>query len=380
MSVISSRAAEPSTEPAQQAEVPTNQPTGMLIDLALAVFCAAMLVFMLLWHGQETVPYHFLFLSIALVYGFRVWPLLPTVVVILAVTALSGAILYGHYREGSIDSTSELAEIPLMSGLLAAMVWHARRRSEAQRHAESMAELRRLSIEREREFFRDTSHAIRTPVTIARGHLELIEDALPDTLARQDVGVALRQLDRLSTMSNRLLALAQLDSGVEINRARVDLASFVSEIGAAWMSSADRSWSVLSAEQPAWLDVDCDLLAMAVDALVENAVRFTVPGDEISITGEVLGTSYVISVADRGPGLDPADLPHLFERFWHRRALSGEMGSGLGLSMARAAARVHGGDVVASTRVGGGALIEIRLPSAQPPGGVASDSDLIGAT
>ena len=133
-----------------------------------------------------------MFLAVTLVYGFRVWPMRPTAVVIGAILVVTGVIFYSHYRAGRIDAP-ELSEVPLMPMLLLAMVWHARRRVEAQRQVEEMAEERRRRLEREREFLRDTSHAIRTPVTIARGHVELIQGTLNDPLAYDDSDVVLRQ-------------------------------------------------------------------------------------------------------------------------------------------------------------------------------------------
>jgi signal transduction histidine kinase len=362
MSATSFKAADLSVSPWIGAKPLPRWTAGVAVDIALLGFCLAMLALMRAWEGAETVPYHFLFLSVALVYGFRVWPLLPTVVVIVAITGSTGLIMYGHYRAGAIDSASELAEVPLMPALLVAMVWHARRRAAAQRQTEVMADERRASLEREREFFRDTSHAIRTPVTIARGHLELIEPTLTDDLTRQDVGVALRQMDRMSALSNRLLALAQLDAGIALRRAQIDLCEFVDEIGKNWSNSADRHWVVTpSAAAPIW--ADAEWLALALDAIIENAVHFTKPGDRIVIAGRVNPDSCVISVADSGPGIDPGDLPQIFERFWHRRPPGGEMGSGLGLPIALATARAHGGLVTAANQRGGGACFELTLPN-----------------
>jgi signal transduction histidine kinase len=361
MSVTSFKAADLSAGALFRAHPLPNWRSGVVVDTSLFLFCLAMLALMLAWEGAETVPYHFLFLSVALVYGFRVWPLLSTIVVILLVTGSTGLIMYGHYRTGAIESVSELAEIVLMPALLVAMVWHARRRAEAQRQTEGMADQRRASLEREREFFRDTSHAIRTPVTIARGHLELLEPTLTDDLARQDVGVVLRQMDRMSALSNRLLALAQLDAGVALRRVRTDVAEFIDEIGRNWSSSADRHWVVIPS-QPALIEADAEWLALAVDAIIENAVHFTKPGDQVVISSRVDTDSCTISVADSGPGIDPQDLPQIFDRFWHRRPPGGEMGSGLGLPMAVATARAHGGVVSAANQPGGGARFMLTLP------------------
>ncbi len=240
-----------------------------------------MVVAMVVLPGEETIPYHLMFLAVTLVYGFRVWPMPPTAVVIGAITIITGMIFYVHFRDGRIDAP-ELSEVPLMPLLLLAMVWHARRRAEAQRQVEEMAEQRQRLLQREREFLRDTSHAIRTPVTIARGHVELIQGTLADPLAYDDSDVVLRQLDRMDALSTRLLALARLDSGGVLDRGDLDLDRFVEQIGANWTGTAEREWVVDRADPgqtgPVRVGADREWLELAVDALVENAVHFTEPG------------------------------------------------------------------------------------------------------
>jgi signal transduction histidine kinase len=341
-----------------------------LIDVLLTVFVVAMLVAMNLMIEREVVPYHLLFLGLTLVYGFRVWPLKPTLLITFVITVLTGWILVQHQlKDGS--SRAEWAEIPLMPMLFLAMVWHARRRVAAQQQVEVMAEERLAVFERERQFFREASHAMRTPVTIARGHLELLEPVVVGVESREDLAIALRQVDRLAALSTRLLALAKLDSGRAVRHQEVDLSAFLDEVGKNWRDSADRDWEVSrlpsmpALADPVWLE-------LALDALIENAVHFTRPGDRIRLSGGLSGRWYVISVADSGPGIRTKDLPHVFDRFWHRRPPSAPMGSGLGLPMALATIKAHGGQITASRAPEGGALFELTLPC-QPDSDPADD-------
>lgn len=337
-----------------------NGSAGRLTDLALLLFMLWMLAEMEIQAGEETIPYHLLFLSLTIIYGFRVWPLLPTTAVILAVTVSTGLIMFNHYQRNLIDGP-ELAEIPLMPALVVAMVWHARRRAAAQDALQEMADQQAAMLVRERDFFRQTSHAIRTPVTIARGHLELIEPGIASQQVREDIRVATRQLDRMSVLSHRLLALAQLDAGEVLPAERIRLSSFVRELGRNWSVGAPREWAVVCSgdavvlADPAWL-------GLAVDALVENAVHFTSEGGRIEIAGVCRPDGCAIRVSDDGPGIAPTDLPHVFERFWHRLPPDGPMGSGLGLAMARATARAWGGDCTACDGHVGGAVFELTLP------------------
>jgi signal transduction histidine kinase len=307
-----------------------------------------------------TIPYHLLFLSIILVYGFRVWPLPAAVAVVVAVTLVTGTMMIVDARAGVIEGT-ELAEVPLMPMLLVAMVWHARRRAAAISALEEMAEVQQALLERERQFFRDTSHAIRTPVTIARGHLELAVDDSDLSSMREDLGVAVRQLDRMTVLSNRLLALAQLDSGAALPSRHLDAAAFLLEVGGNWTAVPGRRW-VLDAPQDAVVAADPVWLALAVDAVVENAVHHTREGEQIEIRLEVSPNAATIVVTDEGPGVAPVDRERVFDRFWHRRPPNGPMGSGLGLAMTRATARAFGGDAVVAPASGHGARFEVWLP------------------
>lgn len=339
-------------------------------DASLALFSVLMIAAMFDSPGTETVPYHLLFLSVTIVYGFRVWPILPTAIAVGAVTLATGGILYLHYVQGYIDGP-ELTEVVLMPALLMAMVWHARRRLEAQVAMQEMAQDQEAMIQRERDFFRDTAHAIRTPVTIARGHLEWVEAGAEDSRVRDDVQVALRQLRRMAVLSTRLQAIAQLDAGSAMPVELVSWRELAEDLHDSWAGHGGRHWVFVPPERDAHVCVAPDLLALALDAVLENAVHFTGPEGTIRVSAEVSGGSCRLRVADDGPGILPGDLDHVFERFWHRRPPDGQMGTGLGLAMTAATARACGGRVSAANGADGGAVFDVVLPVARS--GVAAD-------
>jgi signal transduction histidine kinase len=335
---------------------------GALVDLALAFFTLTMLATMVAMPGEDALPYHLMFLSITLVYGFRVWPMWPTLLVVTAIAVSTGAVMYAHFLEHKIDAP-ELFEVPLMPMLLLAMMWHARRRAAAQRQVEEMAEERRRNLEREREFLRDSSHAIRTPVTIARGHVELIQARLDDATAYDDSEVVLRQLDRMCALSSRLLALARLDSEQVLQLQPLDLDDVLGEIAGNWTGSVERDWVVL--RSGGHVLADREWLELALDAIVENAVHFTAVGERIELKCWRGEDGATIAVTDSGPGIAPEDLPHVFERFWHRRPPEVMPGSGLGLAMAWASAHAMGGTLQVTSGPGEGARFALTLPHAR---------------
>ena len=334
--------------------------SGSIVEVWTGLFVLAMLLAMIATPGEETVPYHLLFVWLTLVYGFRVWPIRPTLLLVGAITAATGAIMYARVADGTIDGP-ELTEVPIMPLMLLAMIWHAHRRAAAQRQVEAMVEERERSLLREREFLRDTSHAIRTPVTIARGHVELIQAGLSDPDAYEDCRVVVRQLDRMCAMSARLLALARLDSAAPLSLEKLELDLFVEQTAMNWRGSVDREWRM--DPEAGSVHADREWLELAIDALVENAVHFTRPGDRIELSSRQVNGVGTITVADTGAGIAPEDLPHVFERFWHKRPSDGVPGSGLGLAMAQAAAQAMGGGLTVTSALGTGTRFEMSLPS-----------------
>src|SRR4029077_3461787 len=150
------------------------------------------------WPSWETIPFHFVWISLTLLYGFRVWGASVTSLVLGAVIIATGTSIFVDAFEG-IQLWGELFEVPLMSAMFLAMVWHARRRQTAVRAAEEL-------VVRQERFLHDVSHELRTPVTIARGHLDLHRRQEGDS---SELAVAVDELARIERMISRLLLLAE---------------------------------------------------------------------------------------------------------------------------------------------------------------------------
>ena len=146
------------------------------VEVAWGVFAAANVTAIVLMSRWETIPFHFVWVSLTLVYGFRHWRFRTTMLLLLVVIASTGAALAVSIARGH-QGPDELAEVPLMAAMFLAMVWHAVRRQAAVEEAGRLAASEHRLLMGQREFVRDASHELRTPITVARGHAELIRDA-----------------------------------------------------------------------------------------------------------------------------------------------------------------------------------------------------------
>jgi signal transduction histidine kinase len=252
---------------------------------------------------------------------------------VLAALAIA-AVAYG-------EEWAEAFVTPLVLVIFLGLVWHGRRRQAALAEVQGLAEMRASLLQRQERFLHDASHELRTPVTIARGHLELLRRERPDAA---ELEVALDELGRIERIVARLLLLAKSEQqglGFE----EVDVEAFLADLFIRWSEVAPRAWR-LDVDLEGRLLADPEALRNALDALLENAVKYTDPGDAVGLAAHADGTGgVVIEVSDSGTGVPPEALPRIFDR-WARAdgARTRERGgAGLGLAIVAAVARAHGG-------------------------------------
>ncbi|MFL5797870.1 MAG: sensor histidine kinase [Actinomycetota bacterium] len=336
------------------------------IDAAWIAFAVANLAGMLVFASWETVPFHFIWVSLTLLYGFRVWALRRTMVTLAAVmVTTAGFILIDVSR--AAQPIDEITEVPLMAAMFVAMVWHARRRASAMEQTQRMYEANARLLDRERRFIQDASHELRTPITVALGHAELIHKGAGDALVAEDARVVVDELMRLRRLADRLLLLAASEHPGFLRRSRLDVESTVVDTVRRW-TPVERRW-VLGEVEEAAVDADADRLALALDALIENAVKHTGPEDSITFSVRRRDGVAIIGVADTGTGISPEDQSRIFDRF--ARPDSGRSreggGVGLGLAIVKTVAEAHGGWVAVRSDPGKGSVFELALPVSGSP-------------
>ena len=228
---------------------------------------------------------------------------------------------------------------------------------------------RERSEERLRSFLADASHELRTPLSSIRGYAELFrigaaED--PQTLERSMARIE-EETIRMGALVEELLLLAQLDQAPRPRQEPVDLSELVRQAADDIAVIAPEREIAVSAVPHATVLGDPDQLRRLLDNLTRNAVLHTPEGTAIELALVTDGVVATLSVRDHGPGLPSGAGERLFERFWRSEAgrRRGPGGAGLGLAIARAIARAHGGEVEGLAAPGGGALMRVTLPLAQ---------------
>ncbi len=223
----------------------------------------------------------------------------------------------------------------------------------------------RRAREAERSFLLSVSHELKTPLTSIRGYAEALQDGALDS--GEAVAVIGREAGRLERLVADLLALGRLEqAGFSVARGPLDLAELAGEaVRRGERVAAARGIALVAdARRPAPAVGDGDRVLQALSNLVDNALRVTPRGGTVTVSA---GPGRV-EVADSGPGIDAADLPHAFERFYlHGRMGDPAVGSGLGLAIVAELARAMGGEPGVSSAPGHGARFILRLPVTDAP-------------
>ncbi|HET7559530.1 MAG TPA: HAMP domain-containing sensor histidine kinase [Limnochordia bacterium] len=215
-----------------------------------------------------------------------------------------------------------------------------------------------------RRFVADAAHELRTPVTALNGFLEVLGEHAHDreTLTRS-LGVMRSEGARLARMVNQLLDLARLDRQVELKLAPLDLGGLLQNLVPALdVLAGDHDLQARWAEAPTPIAGDADALKQVVWNLVDNAARYSPPGTAIEIETSLERGQVALRVADRGPGIPPDDLPHIFERFYRGNRVRTESGTGLGLAIVTSLVDAHKAQIGLGPRAGGGTEVVIRFP------------------
>jgi signal transduction histidine kinase len=349
-------------DPDAHIEDPSGFRRGRL-NLAWAALSVLNLAAIAAWPSAETIPFHLIAMGFTALYWLGIWPADPTlwglgIVFITTITGIGLDVLHGAKQ------VEELIEMPLMASMFVLTVWHANRRItvDHERHLIGTENARLLSAQR--QFLQDASHQLRTPITIALTHAELLARDLEGRTQLRDIEVVIGEMARLRRLSERLLVIAAAEGPDFLHLEPVALDEFALEVLRRWHPTAQRRWQ-LGRLNAATVLADVERLDLAMDALVENAIRHTPAGGVIRLS-VIRGAAGEVSmvVGDGGAGIPADELPYVFDRFRTGGTPRGTRGTGLGLALVRAVAEAHGGAVRVRSAPGEGSEFELVLPSA----------------
>lgn len=217
----------------------------------------------------------------------------------------------------------------------------------------------------EREFFADAAHELRTPLAVISAQAHVVAQE-PDQAGRIRAVKALDEgINRVAKVLQRLLQLARLDAAAAApDTPLTDVASLIDDVVAVRSADAKYANHKLHASAPEQLMLRCNSsdLQMALDCLVDNALKYTPAGSNIWVAAGLVHDEVVLSVTDEGPGIPSELRQQAFRRFERLGAMHGE-GSGLGLAIVQRVAELHGGRALILDREGSsGCRFEIRIP------------------
>ena len=236
---------------------------------------------------------------------------------------------------------------------------------------EETMEVIRRDRDASREFLADVSHELRTPLAALRTFNELLrEKAGSDAEARAEfLESSGQQIERLDWLAQNLLELSKLDSGlVKLDLRPEDVATTVqSAVEQAQVAAKRRGVELTVAvpDQPLVIRHDPQRMGQVLSNLIGNALKFTPRGGAVRVTLRPHTRGARIQVVDTGVGIDAAELPKIFDRFYRgsRSSEARSSGSGLGLAIVRSVVDMHAGRVMVESRVGGGSTFTVTLPS-----------------
>ncbi|NIO72295.1 MAG: sensor histidine kinase [Anaerolineae bacterium] len=306
-------------------------------------------------------------------WGLALIPIVAGLVIaslMVDIPTLTNPIIYMRVDLGTLAVIIGLALSVLVTVGLVLWGWAGRRGEQR------VTGVRAQVAEERRRFLQRLDHELKNPLTAIRAGLANLANGratatlrqAQDTAQQEALASVEAQVLRLSRLTSDLRKLAELETR-PLERVPVDVAELLQEAVtlAQEQPEAEARQFTLTLPQAPWPvpDVlgDWDLLFLATYNLLDNALKFTRPGDTVEVRAFEGGTFVAIEVADTGPGIPQEELPRVWEELYRGQSARGVPGSGLGLTLVRAIVEGHGGQVTLRSRVGQGTVVTMRLPA-----------------
>jgi two-component system OmpR family sensor kinase len=257
--------------------------------------------------------------------------------------------------------------VALLVSMSSIAAWVAHRGCRARGRHRIAAQAHAEAADQRRRFLRRLDHELKNPLTAIEIGLANLAASPLDEGQRAALCSVQAQIRRMAHFTADLRKLAELETRV-IEHVPVDISALLREalaLAQEWPSAPDRELTLAlprAASPPPTILGDRDLLFLAVHNLLDNALKFSSPGDAVEVRAFEEDAMWVIEVADTGPGIPEAELPHVWEELYRGPAAQGIPGGGLGLGLVRTIVHRHGGQVTLRSRVGEGTVVTMHLP------------------
>ncbi|MGT2666281.1 cell wall metabolism sensor histidine kinase VicK [Streptococcus rifensis] len=245
-----------------------------------------------------------------------------------------------------------------------------------------------MKEERERKLFvSNVSHELRTPLTSVKSYLEALNDgALNDAVAPSFVKVSLDETNRMMRMITDLLNLSRFDNkNIQLDLELVNFTAFMTFILNRFdqikQQEDKKNYTIIREYplKPIWIEIDTDKIAQVIDNIVNNAIKYSPDGGNITISMKTTERQLIISVADEGLGIPKKDLPKIFDRFYRvdKARSRAQGGTGLGLAISKEIIKAHQGFIWAKSDYGKGSTFTMVLPYDKSISGDWEDTEVM---
>jgi signal transduction histidine kinase len=214
----------------------------------------------------------------------------------------------------------------------------------------------------QKQFINDAGHELKTPITIIRGHLELLHLDKSMTSDQETIPLVLDELDRMTRLVDDLILLAKSERPDFLLLQTFELKPFINEVFAKIQALAHRDWQLVEQVEGRFV-ADRQRLTQAIMNLAQNAAQHTQEGDRITLGASIENGDLRIWVEDRGEGIEPTEQQRIFERFARvKNSRRRSDGSGLGLAIVKGIVEAHRGRIQVESQLGTGSTFVIFLP------------------
>ncbi|MBT8147103.1 MAG: HAMP domain-containing histidine kinase [Gammaproteobacteria bacterium] len=286
---------------------------------------------------------------------------------LFVLASISGGRFMARRSLSGVEEVTATA-IDISNGALTRRVSEADRGAEIEKLAatfNTMLDKIQVLIKGMREMTDNIAHDLKSPLASIRGTAETtLTSNSEDPALQQLAGSIIEECDRLLHLINTMLDLSETEAGLTPEREPLNLTNLIRDACELYQVLAYDSAIELHCvcEEEVYIDGNRQFLQRLIGNLLDNAIKYTPAGGEVSIEQIVSDTDVVIKVRDTGQGISEEDMPRIFERFYRADQSRTKPGTGLGLSLARAIVNAHLGSIAVQSSDNGGSLFTVRLP------------------